>query len=163
MILDHSEILICVEVKYFSSWSSEDEDSGWEIDLVDSRNQLERYARMLANYDSNSRPKFLLFLAPLSFLTEVEASMKSRKIIPDGILLGYLSWQELLESIQEMDLSQLEKGQQIILQYIIDLLVKKGFVRFTGFEADIGNIQLTSKSNIFSMNQDDTSRNCNGQ
>ncbi|MFD0672242.1 hypothetical protein [Cohnella sp. GCM10027633] len=149
LMLDHPDILIGVEIKYFSSLSSEDEESEYEIDMVDSRNQLARYARMLANYDSGSRPKYLVFLAPLSILTEVEASMKSRRIIPNGVVLGYLSWQELLESIQEVDLCQLETGQKIILQDIMDLLVKKGFVRFTGFEADMNHFQITSNSYIF--------------
>jgi hypothetical protein len=43
----------------------------------------------------------------------------------------------------------LDRGQQIIIQDLIDVLVKKGFERFRGFLSDIQKISLDEKVYIF--------------
>ncbi|MBP1154006.1 MULTISPECIES: hypothetical protein [unclassified Paenibacillus] len=145
LLIDHPETLIGIEVKYLSSLSSEDEDPLAVIKPEESRNQLARYARMIHSVGAD-RQKFLVFLAPLDILLPVERTMRNRPIIRSDISLGFLSWQEVLESLQELDTGTLEIGQRLILKDITDLLLKKGFVRFRGFSSGLETIELNDSA-----------------
>lgn len=145
LLIDHPETLIGIEVKYLSSLSSEDEDPLAMIKPEESRNQLARYARMLHSVGAD-RQKFLVFLAPLDILLPVERTMRNRPIISSDISLGFLSWQEVLESLQELDTGTLEIGQRLILKDITDLLLKKGFVRFRGFSSGVETLKLNDSA-----------------
>ena len=60
--------------------------------------------------------------------------------VSDDIQLGYLSWQEVL--IQLKKLTELNDFEQLMVMDIIELLEKKGFLRFSGFEMDVSDISI---------------------
>lgn len=145
LLIDHPETLVGIEVKYLSSLSSEDEDPLAVINPEESRNQLARYARMIHSVGAD-RQKFLVFLAPLNILLPVERTMRNRPVISSDISLGFLSWQEVLESLQELDTRTLEIWQRLILNDMAGLLMKKGFVRFRGFSSGLETIELNDSA-----------------
>ncbi|MGZ7443477.1 hypothetical protein [Paenibacillus sp. TH7-28] len=131
LILEHSDVIIGIEVKYYSGISSDDEELE-EVSPEVSSHQLARYARMLEDI-RNGRPAYLVFLAPFEILLPVEADIKSRAIIPLSIPLGFLAWQNVLEQLQTVGTASYDRGQQMIIRNLTDLLKKKGFERFHGF------------------------------
>lgn len=134
LLIGHQEVLIGIEVKLFSGLSSEDDNLDLIEDPGESKNQLIRYAMMLNSIGTGLR-KHLIFLAPLQYVTIVEQEMRSRRIFPNTISLGFLSWEEVLEGLELIEEDKLEKGQQFILSDLKKLLLKKGFTRFTGFSS----------------------------
>lgn len=138
LLIGHQEILIGIEVKLFSGLSSEDDNLELIEEPAESKNQLIRYAMMLNSIGTGLR-KHLIFLAPLQYVTIVEQEMRSRRIFPNTVSLGFLSWEEVLESLELIEADKLEKGQQFILSDLKKLLVKKGFTRFTGFSSSSTN------------------------
>lgn len=131
--MDFSSIIIGIEVKYRSGLSSEDKESDKSISAENSFNQLSREARILRLVGADKK-KLLLLLADDLACAETIQGIK----IIDGVQLGYLSWQEVL--IQLKGLTKLNNFEQLIVADIIELLEKKGFLRFSGFEMDIRDI-----------------------
>lgn len=133
MRMDFSSIIIGIEVKYRSGLSSEDKESDESISAENSFNQLSREARILRLVGADKK-KLLLLLADDLACAETIQGIK----IIEGVQLGYLSWQEVL--IQLKELTELNNFEQLIVADIIELLEKKGFLRFSGFEMDIRDI-----------------------
>ena len=131
--MDFSSIIIGIEVKYRSGLSSEDKEGDESISAENSFNQLSREARILRLVGADKK-KLLLLLADDLACAETIQRIK----IIDGVQLGYLSWQEVL--IQLKGLTKLNNYEQLIVADIIELLEKKGFLRFSGFEMDIRDI-----------------------
>lgn len=131
--MDFSSIIIGIEVKYRSGLSSEDKEGDESISAENSFNQLSREARILRLVGADKK-KLLLLLADDLACAETIQRIK----IIDGVQLGYLSWQEVL--IQLKGLTKLNNFEQLIVADIIELLEKKGFLRFSGFEMDIRDI-----------------------
>ncbi|MCM3001284.1 hypothetical protein ACTHSJ_26250 [Paenibacillus cellulositrophicus] len=148
LILEHSDVVIGIEVKYYSGLSSEDEESEEMIAPEESCHQLVRYSRLLEDI-RGGRSAYLLFLAPYQILLPVEMDMKERPLISSNITLGFLAWQNVLEQLKTIEIATLDTGQQRIIQDLIDLLIKKGFERFRGFVTDIQKISLDEKAYIF--------------
>lgn len=131
--MDFPSIIIGIEVKYRSGLSSEDKESDESISAENSFNQLSREARILRLVGADKK-KLLLLLADDLACAETIQGIK----IIDGVQLGYLSWQEVL--IQLKGLTKLNSFEQLVVDDIIELLEKKGFLRFSGFEMDIRDI-----------------------
>lgn len=131
--MDFSSIIIGIEVKYQSGLSSEDKESDESISAENSFNQLSREARILRLVGADKK-KLLLLLADDLACAETIQGIK----IIEGVQLGYLSWQEVL--IQLKELTELNNFEHLIVADIIELLEKKGFLRFSGFEMDIRDI-----------------------
>ncbi len=131
--MDFSSIIIGIEVKYRSGLSSEDMEDDESISAENSFNQLSREARVLRMVGAHKK-KLLLLLADDLACAETIQGIK----IIDGVQLGYLSWQEVL--IQLKELTELNDFEQLIVTDIIELLEKKGFLRFSGFEMDVSDI-----------------------
>lgn len=131
--MDFSSIIIGIEVKYQSGLSSEDKEVDESILAENSSNQLSREARILRLIGADKK-KLLLLLADDLACAETIQEIK----IIDGVQLGYLSWQEVL--IQLKGLTELNNFEQLVVADIIELLEKKGFLRFSGFEMDIPDI-----------------------
>ncbi|SFD39243.1 hypothetical protein SAMN05428981_101190 [Bacillus sp. OV194] len=123
-----------IEVKYLSGLSSEDDGDAvdLQIDYKESRNQLARYARMLAEI-SKGKTAYLIFLAPFVTMKSVQEAIRSRSIIEPGVHLGFLSWEDVLETLNELPFGDLDLGRKQIVQDLQELLRKKRFERFTGF------------------------------
>ncbi|MCM1124264.1 MAG: hypothetical protein NC416_16905 [Eubacterium sp.] len=131
--MDFPSITIGIEVKYRSGLSSDDEEGDESISAENSRNQLSREARVL-RFVGADKKKLLLLLADDLACAE---TVRGTKMI-DGVQLGYLSWQEVL--IQLKGLTELNNFEQLIVADIIELLEKKGFSRFSGFEMEIPDV-----------------------
>ncbi|MBM7648445.1 hypothetical protein JOC78_001387 [Bacillus ectoiniformans] len=137
LFISFNEMVIGIEVKYLSGISSEDQDITDQDQPVQSINQLARYSRMLERI-SGTRDAFLLFLAPYEMMVDVKKTLEGRSIISPSVELGYLCWEDIYESLRELNIDQLDRGQQFILKDLRDLLHKKGFIRFRGFALDEG-------------------------
>lgn len=133
--MDFPSIIIGIEVKYRSGLSSEDRESDESISAENSFNQLSREARILCLVGADKK-KLLLLLADDLACAETIQGIK----IIDGVQLGYLSWQEVL--IQLKGLTKLNSFEQLVVDDIIELLEKKGFLRFSGFKMDIRDISI---------------------
>lgn len=135
--MDFSSIAIGIEVKYRSGLSSEDAETDENISAETSCNQLSREARVL-RLMAPDKKKLLLLLADDLACAETIQGIK----IVNGVQLGYLSWQEIL--IQLKKLTELNDFEQLIVTDVIDLLEKKGFLRFSGFEMDVSDISVNN-------------------
>lgn len=133
--IDFSSIVIGIEVKYRSGLSSEDTETDENISAENSFNQLSREARVL-RLKGSGKKKLLLLLADDLVCAEMIRDVK----IIDEVQLGYLSWQEVL--IQLKKLTELNDFEQLIVMDVIELLERKGFSRFSGFEMDISDISI---------------------
>ena len=134
LLLSFSELIIGIEVKYLSGISSEDVlEQDQQIDYEESVNQLSRYSRMLERL-SEGRDAYLLFLSPFEMMNDVRKRMEARQIISPFVHLGYIYWEDIYQSLLKLDLKQFETGQQMIIEDLRALLLKKGFVRFRGFD-----------------------------
>ncbi len=141
--MDFSSIVIGIEVKYRSGLSSEDQEDDESRSAENSFNQLSREARILRMVGADKK-KLLLLLADDLACAEIIQGIK----IIDGVRLGYLSWQEVL--IQLKKLTELNDFERLVVADIIELLEKKGFLRFSGFEIDkIVEGSMNSGENIF--------------
>ncbi len=133
--IDFPTIIIGIEVKYRSGLSSEDDEEDGSISAENSVNQLSREARVLRLVGSDKK-KLLLLLA--DDLECVKIFQRTKDKVIDGVQLGYFSWQEVL--IQLKKLTKLNDFEQLIIADIIELLEKKGFLRFLDFRTGISDI-----------------------
>lgn len=138
--LDLGDLLIGIEVKYLSGLSSEDDVDNSEGNEELSYNQLSREARAL-NQISKDKNKLLILLADELACTKVYQSVQRRNIT-SGVELGYISWQEVLITLRK--LKNLNSYEQVIINDLIQLLLKKGFKRFENF-----NIGMSVDKNVF--------------
>lgn len=119
---------IGIEVKYKSGLSSEDWKDRQEVSAADSQNQLSREARAMQKA-APEKKKILLLLAEESVCAETISEVK----MPKEVKLGFLSWQEVLQQLKV--LTDLDVFERLIVADLIELLEKKGFVRFRSFDA----------------------------
>lgn len=136
LLLINDKALIGVEVKYLSGISSDDQDEAIELDYSDSINQLSRYSRMISKL-SKDRDSYLLFLAPYEMMNTVRKNILDRSIISPSVELGFMCWQDIHESLLNLDVDQFETGHQLILSDLQALLSKKGFTSYKGFHSNI--------------------------
>ncbi|SHM99882.1 hypothetical protein SAMN02746066_04288 [Anaerosporobacter mobilis DSM 15930] len=141
--LDLEDILIGIEVKYLSGLSSEDDVDNSNGNNQISYNQLSREARALSQI-GNNKSKLLILLADELSCTKIYQSVQMRNII-NGVELGYISWQEVLMVLSNLD--NLTQYEQVIINDIILLLEKKGFRRFVNFDTDVN----VDKNNYWSF------------
>lgn len=152
LLLDHPDVVIGIEIKYYSGISSDD----GEVEAVspeESCHQLARYARMLEDI-RNGRPAYLVFLAPFDVLLPVESDMKNRSVIHTNVQLGFLGWQNVLEQVQMIDTSSYDTGQQMIISDVRDLLVKKGFERFRGMLTGVRHLTINEQAYHYRLKSD---------
>jgi hypothetical protein len=150
LLITTEQAVIGVEVKYLSGLSTEDEDDGSSIDYTESVNQLARYSRILEKI-SVGRDAYLLFLAPFEMMNRVKKNMTNRTITSPSVGMGFLCWEDILESLQHLSLDELEKGQQFILNDVQALLLKKEFIRFNGFYGRDLNQPITKSAYSFTL------------
>ena len=129
VLMDFSTVTIGIEVKYQSGLSSDDGKDIADVSAENSKNQLSREARAL-RLVGTGKSKLLLLLAD-----DLEcAKIIPRTKVPDGVRLGYLSWQEVL--LQLRRLTGLNDFEQLVAADLVELLEKKGFSGFSGFGMD---------------------------
>ncbi|WP_123039206.1 hypothetical protein [Cohnella candidum] len=145
LLLRHSDAYVGIEVKYFSSLSSVDEEDEESIRPEESKNQLVRYARMLKEIGKD-RPKFLVFLAPYNILFPVEHAMQTSSVLLEDVPFGYLGWQDVLSALEQIDLQPMPYWQAMIINDLKALLVRKGFVHYKGLPESLLHTELTDEA-----------------
>ena len=146
VIIKMADIVFLIEVKLYSYLSTDDEyDESSRIDkeYMLSENQLSRESRLLNSKYGNYKNKVLLLLAPESSALKINNDIKKREqngdiIIATGVDFGYITWQKALSALQKIVVTNV--FQQVIIQDLINLLIKKGFTQFDGFNWEIPDI-----------------------
>lgn len=155
LLLPLTNALVGIEIKYFSGLSSED---GIDLEITSdtSRNQLARYARMLLDLREDRKPLFLVFLAPFQMMQAVEKSLEQRNIIKQEVSLGYICWEDVLETLTAIDTTDYLAGEKLILIDLIDLLKKKRLMRYKGFSKDLLQKEVSNEPFLFQKSVVDT-------
>ncbi len=144
LIIELSEYVIGVEIKYNSGLSSDDEVSNFENnEIQNSCNQLARYSRMLES-KYPFKKKMLLFLAKENSASYTYYSILNRNIISNNVSFGFLSWQEILISLEKYNSS----SNELIINDLIKYLKQKGFDTFKSFIIR----ETISRNNFFKFN-----------
>jgi len=130
LIMELGDFVIGVEIKLNSGLSSDDNIVNNESEkMIYSRNQLSRYSSLLKRKYPNKKC-ILLFLAKEDVVSHIYYSVIKRNIINSDVLFGYLSWQDILESLKSYKPSRTES---LIIIDLIKYLNKKGFDTFKSF------------------------------
>jgi hypothetical protein len=134
-MIEFENMIIGIEVKYKSGLSSDDEvtnieklDKQKEEEMKHSINQLARESRIVSRKGLH-RKKLLLFIADRKSCKEVYDDICSRDILEKDVVLGYISWQEILNQLKRIQVA--DPFHQLVIQDIIALLTRKGFEDFT--------------------------------
>lgn len=136
VILDFDNCIIGIEVKYLSGISSDDDISNDENSFEDkikedkSIQQLARESRIISKKGPN-KEKILIFIADQQSCIDVYKDVTKRNIIEKDVNLVYISWQNILEIMKNLQCTN--KYEKIIIDDLISLLTKKGFDQFKEF------------------------------
>lgn len=156
-LIEWEDVVIGIEVKYRSGLSSDDDiDNSLEEleeaqakELNQSINQLARESRIISRKGRNKK-KFLLFIADRNTCRDVYQDITERGIIEKGVLFGYLSWQNILQQLKELDLQ--DQYHRVMIQDMIELLKRKGFEDFISM--DLKSEVLIDSNDYFRFHYD---------
>lgn len=139
------QMIIGIEVKYHSGLSSDeidDKNAGSkdfenieenQEEVLLSNDQLTRESRMLKDWGVGKK-KILLLLGDEKACHSIYKDVKNKKKrIEEDVMFGYVTWQNVLLGLK--DLQELSEFEQVIVQDLIDLLVRKDFDIFQNFTA----------------------------
>lgn len=143
VLLEFEDIVIGIEVKLYSGLSSDDDVDNSDCDCVmESNHQLSRESRILKKkIAGTNKPALLIFIAPEYTCYSICKEAYARNIIEDGVILGYLSWEEILVALAKIVYTEeLNKYEELIIKDLIVLLKRKGLERFKSFEFECQNI-----------------------
>jgi hypothetical protein len=155
LILTFGHATVGIEVKYLSGLSSEDDDDPLvEVTPEESRNQLARYSRLLERLEPKG-VKYLIFLAPFRTVKNVENALKNRPILSPGVVLGFLTWEDVLSTLEGIETLQLNNGQEKMIADLAQLLRHKGFFRFHGF-GSVSDVNVTTNSYQFEYSKENS-------
>ena len=123
LLLNFDEAIICIEVKYLSGLSGD--------------NQLEREAKIISD-KSAGREKVLLLLAKESACVEIVTADYRQKFFDKWqVHLGYIAWEDFLDALKNLQTAApLNPYENLMVDDLIKLLTLKGFAPFRSF--DIG-------------------------
>lgn len=149
-LLTFDTLVIGLEFKLDAPLSSDDTIDnhlpGQNENAPLSCNQLAREARIVQSLCRPGQRGLLLLIADQNVCRDIYADVLKRRILPDEIPLGYLTWQDILSALRSIKL--IDPFQDLILQDLIALLTAKGFQRFTG--CDLYDLPLTDANRYFS-------------
>lgn len=164
VLIELDKIVIGIEVKLHSGLSSDDKvDRTLQQNINEqSINQLAKESRILnSKIKSNNKLALLILIAPEDKCSLICNDVFKRDIIEDGIEFGYLSWEEILECLKQILMSnKLNHYERIIINDLIALLKRKGLEKFTNFIFETDDINITLWFN-FNDNNEKTIINCN--
>lgn len=124
MSINLDELFIGIEVKYESPMSGDD--------------QLLRELKVI-NDERNKKKGLLLFIAQGNGITEAINSIDKLgeySYILDNIGFACITWEDIYETFNKLDLEDYNDYEKIILEDIIRLLKHKGFEKFKSFQLD---------------------------
>lgn len=143
VLLEFEEIVIGIEVKLYSGLSSDDgvDNSAYDY-MSESSHQLSRESRILKRkVTGTNKPALLIFIAPEYTCYPVCKEAYDRNIIEEGVVLGYLPWEEILVTLEKVfGTEELNKYEELVIKDLITLLKRKGLERFRSFDFDCPNI-----------------------
>lgn len=143
VMLELEEIVIGIEVKLYSGLSSDDgvDNSAYDY-MAESSHQLSRESRILKKkITGTNKSALLIFIAPEYTCYPICREAYDRNIIEDGVVLGYLPWEEILVALEKVVVTEeLNKYEELIIKDLITLLKRKGLERFRSFDFDCPNI-----------------------
>ncbi len=127
LLLTFDEVIICIEVKYSSGLSGD--------------NQLEREAEIISR-KAEGREKILLLLAKESACLDIVTDSYRKKIFDKfKVNLGYIAWEDFLDALKTLQTAAtLNPYENIIVDDLIKLLTLKGFAPFRSFDIAAENI-----------------------
>ena len=131
VLLEFDNCIIGIEVKYLSGISSDDGITN-EINLSENESiqQLARESRIISKKAGN-REKILIFIADQQSCIDVYNDVCKRNIIKGDVNLVYISWQQILDTLQHLNTDN--EYEKLMINDLIDLLVRKGFEQFKDF------------------------------
>lgn len=135
LLLDFDNCLIGIEVKLHSGLSSDD--------------QLQREAGMLCDWDF-VKDKILLFVAPHQSCISVYEKNR-QEINKKGVIFSFISWEDILQSLKEINTGESNVGQHLIIQDLIKLLAHKGFDVFSTMVANVPYNQVGKGADYMMM------------
>lgn len=143
ILMEFESCIIGIEVKYLSGISSDDGVSNeMNLDKDDNQESIQQLAResRIISRKGNNKDKILIFIADQQACIDVYNDVIKRNIIEEDVNLVYISWQNILESLKNLSLNN--EYEKIIINDLLQLLLKKGFEKFKDFlieEVDITN------------------------
>lgn len=148
-LLTFDDTIIGIEVKFISGLSSVDDAD--DVSYTLSKHQLARESRIVARKGTN-KEKVLLFIADRQMCKAVkddigDSKESNRKLIENGVELGFISWQDFLHELKQ--LNGLDQFQQIIIQDLIELLTRKGFENF--IDMKVSNASFVNSDEYFNF------------
>jgi hypothetical protein len=147
VLLEFENIVIGIEVKLYSRLSSDDDvDNSNHKYIEESNNQLSRESRILKKkIFGTNKSALLIFIAPEYICFPICKEASKRNIIEDGVILGYLPWEEILITLERMfNTEVLNKYEELIIKDLITLLKRKGLERFKSFDFECPIIDSNS-------------------
>ena len=146
LIVEIQDTVICIEVKYNSGLSSDDEESAFdnfsELSKESSYNQLAREARAISNLYKGK--KLILLLVARDEICDYVYKQSIDKIRED-VSFAKLSWSDIFARVSE--LKELSFGtEKIIFTDINKLLKRKGFDKFMSFQSKAKQPVITKDS-----------------
>ena len=136
VLLNFDSCIIGIEVKYLSGLSSDDDicnsNKSVKDDTVEvkSRNQLSRESGIVSRKGID-KEKILIFIADQQSCIDTYENVTNRNIIEKDVNLVYISWQKILEVLKSLQCTN--TYEKIIIDDLINLLIKKGFEQFKDF------------------------------
>lgn len=144
--IDLDNAVIGIEVKYQSPLSSDDEadysnETSEESDKI-SVNQLCRESKIVRELAGPDKKAFLILIASDGECESIVSDVKARNLIDDGVALGRISWQEILQILEQQQSG--DPFHNLILGDMVALLKRKGFERFRGFDNSMPDVSADS-------------------
>ena len=143
VFIEFENCIIGIEVKYLSGISSDDyitnEDDLNKQNSQNSIHQLARESRIISSKAKN-KEKILIFIADQQSCRDVYEDVMKRNIIENDVNLVYITWQNILQSLNNLD--NLNPYEVLMIDDLKKLLIRKGFKQFENF--DIENINIST-------------------
>ena len=135
VLLKFDNCFIGIEVKFRSGLSSDD--------------QLIREAGMLCDW-ADGKDKILLFVAPHQSCISIDKKNYD-EINKKDVILAFVSWEDILQSLKEINIGETNVGQHLIIQDLIQLLTHKGFDVFSTMIANVPYNQMGKEADYMMM------------
>jgi hypothetical protein len=156
LLLDFSEGLIGIEVKYLSGISSTDDVSNQGFSEFDSESesesksgfefeksghQLARESRMLKSQQRN-RPAWLIYLTKQGEASAEAYHVLHHELLEPEVGFGILSWSDVREALVDSLNSAVDPYHKIVLEDLTTFLKLKGFNRFKSFQHELPKTKI---------------------
>jgi len=136
VLIELEEIVIGIEVKLYSGLSSDDSiDNSSNTFMLESNHQLARESRILKKkIEGTNKAALLIFIAPEYVCYPICKAADNRNIIDNDVILGYLSWEEILVTLEKIiQIKGLNNYEELMVRDLMALLKRKGLERFKSF------------------------------